>query len=71
MSRLLLAVGLYSLCAAYAPIVTPCCLAAPAVRRAEDRAEQIKKLNDMFYGTSTTTTDDAATDADDASSGRR
>ena len=26
----------------------------------EDRAEQIKKLNDMFYGTTTT---DAATDA--------
>jgi len=43
------------------------------VRRAEDRAEQIKKLNDMFYGTSTTTTDadtdastDAASAADDA-----
>ena len=32
-----------------------------AVRaESEDRAEQIKKLNDMFYGTTTT---DAATDA--------
>ena len=43
-----------------------------AVRaESEDRAEQIKKLNDMFYGTSTTTTDpdastDAASAADDA-----
>ena len=72
MSRLLLAVGLCSLCAAYAPTGRPRPRRGLVVRRAEDRAEQIKKLNDMFYGTSTTTTDaagDASTDssaADDA-----
>ena len=34
-----------------------------AVRaESEDRAEQIKKLNDMFYG-STTATDDASTES--------
>ena len=64
MSRLLLAVGLCGTCAAYAPIGRPRPRRGLVVRRAEDRAEQIKKLNDMFYGTSTTTTDpDASTDA--------
>jgi len=62
MSRLLLAVGLCSTCAAYAPIGRRRCL-VPLRAETEDRAEQIKKLNDMFYG-STTATDD---DADDAS----
>ena len=70
MSRLLLAVGLCGCCAAYAPIGRPRPRRGLVVRRAEDRAEQIKKLNDMFYGTSTTTTDpDASTDA--ASAPRR
>ena len=69
MSRLLLAVGLCSTCAAYAPIGRPRPRRGLVVRRAEDRAEQIKKLNDMFYGTSTTTTDpDASTDSTDAAS---
>ena len=63
MSRLLLAVGLCGSCAAYAPIGRPRPRRGLVVRRAEDRAEQIKKLNDMFYG-STTATD---ADADDAS----
>jgi hypothetical protein len=66
MNRLLLAVGLCSTCAAYAPIGRPRPRRGLVVRRAEDRAEQIKKLNDMFYGTSTTTTDaagDASTDS--------
>ncbi len=62
MSRVLLAVGLCSLCAAYAPIGRPRPRRGLVVRRAEDRAEQIKKLNDMFYG-STTATDAASTDA--------
>ena len=61
MSRLLLAVGLCSTCAAYAPIGRPRPRRGLVVRRAEDRAVQIKKLNDMFYGSTT----DA--DADDAS----
>ena len=57
----LLAVALCWLgCHAYAPLgQTP--RRHVAVRaESEDRAEQIKKLNDMFYGTTTT---DAATDA--------
>ena len=61
MSRLLLAVGLCRLCAAYAPIGRRRCL-VPLRAETEDRAEQIKKLNDMFYG-STTATD---ADGDDA-----
>ena len=58
-------------CHAYAPLgQTPRRLVAVRAE-SEDRAEQIKKLNDMFYGTSTTTTDpdastDAASAADDA-----
>ena len=66
MSRLLLAVGLCGCCAAYAPIGRPRPRRGLVVRRAEDRAEQINKLNDMFYGTSTTTNDaagDASTDS--------
>ena len=47
-------------CHAYAPLgQTPRRLVAVRAE-SEDRAEQIKKLNDMFYGTTTT---DAATDA--------
>ena len=65
MSRLLLAVGLWSFCAAYAPTGRPRPRRGLVVRRAEDRAEQIKKLNDMFYGSTTATDTDA--DADDAS----
>ena len=68
----LLAVALCWLgCHAYAPLRrTPRRLVAVRAE-SEDRAEQIKKLNDMFYGTSTTTTDpdastDAASAADDA-----
>ena len=62
MSRLLLAVGLCSTCAAYAPLGrTPRRLVAVRAE-SEDRAEQIKKLNDMFYG-STTATDADSTDA--------
>ena len=68
MSRLLLAVGLCSTCAAYAPIGRPRPRRGLVVRRAEDRAEQIKKLNDMFYGTSTTTTDAADAASTDAAS---
>ena len=49
MNRLLLAVGLYSLCAAYAPIGRRRCL-VPLRAETEHRGEQIKKLNDMFYG---------------------
>ena len=63
----LLAVALCWLgCHAYAPLgQTPRRLVAVRAE-SEDRAEQIKKLNDMFYGTSTTTTDaadDASTDS--------
>ena len=60
----LLAVALCWLgCHAYAPLRrTPRRLVAVRAE-SEDRAEQIKKLNDMFYG-STTATD---ADADDAS----
>ena len=61
MSRLLLAVGLCGCCAAYAPIGRRRCL-VPLRAESEDRAEQIKKLNDMFYG-STTATDADSTDA--------
>ena len=43
MSRLLLAVGLWRLCAAYAPIGRRRCL-VPLRAETEDRAEQIKKL---------------------------
>ena len=68
MNRLLLAVGLCGTCAAYAPIGRPRPRRGLVVRRAEDRAEQIKKLNDMFYGTSTTTTTDVADDASTDSS---
>ena len=63
MSRVLLAVGLWRLCAAYAPIGRPRPRRGLVARRAEDRAEQIKKLNDMFYGSTTATdaeTDDAS-----------
>ena len=49
-------------CHAYAPLgQTPRRLVAVRAE-SEDRAEQIKKLNDMFYG-STTATDDASTES--------
>ena len=59
----LLAVALCWLgCHAYAPLRrTPRRLVAVRAE-SEDRAEQIKKLNDMFYG-STTATDADSTDA--------
>jgi hypothetical protein len=62
----LLAVALCWLgCHAYAPLgQTPRRLVAVRAE-SEDRAEQIKKLNDMFYGSTTATDTDA--DADDAS----
>jgi len=58
MSRLLLAVGLWRLCAAYPPIGKRRCL-VPLRAETEDRAEQIKKLNDMFYGSTMATEADA------------
>ena len=47
-------------CHAYAPLGQAPRRLVAVRAESEDRAEQIKKLNDMFYGTTTT---DAATDA--------